>query len=129
MPDANAATGLLLVQKRLYQQRGGEDLVARAVEQVGARHVRSADRLALATAQTVLDGIGDVSDVRLLHDQRLVPQQVEARCIGIGQVASGHQLTAIETTLRVDALLVYLESAYLRVVQKLKLRDADTVFA
>jgi hypothetical protein len=50
-----------------------EDLVARAVQQVGARHVGRAHRLALAAAQAVLDRIGDRADVALLHDQRLVP--------------------------------------------------------
>ncbi len=55
----DAAPRLLLVQERLDQQRGGEDLVARRVEQVGARHVRRAHRLALAAAQAVLDRFGD----------------------------------------------------------------------
>ena len=73
--DADAAARLLFVQEGLDQQRGGEDLVARAVEQVGARHVRGADRLALAAAQAVLDRIGNGADVALLHDQRLMAHQ------------------------------------------------------
>ena len=55
--DRDAAARLLLVQERLDQQRGREDLVARRIEQVGARHVRRADRLALAAAQAVLDRV------------------------------------------------------------------------
>jgi hypothetical protein len=53
--DRHAAAGLLLVQEGLDQQRGGEDLVARRVQQVGARHVGGAHGLALAAAQAVLD--------------------------------------------------------------------------
>ena len=82
----DAAARLLLVQEGLDQQRGGEDLVARAVQQVGARHVRRAHRLALAAAQAVLDAVGDGADVALLHDQRLVAHQAEARRVGVGQV-------------------------------------------
>jgi hypothetical protein len=53
--DGHAAAGLLFVQEGLDQQRGGQDLVARRVQQVGARHVGGAHRLALAAAQAVLD--------------------------------------------------------------------------
>jgi hypothetical protein len=77
---------LLLVQEGLDQQRGGQDLVARAVQQVGARHVGGAHRLALAAAQAVLDAVGNGADVALLHDQRLVPHQAEAGRVGIGQI-------------------------------------------
>ena len=82
----DAAPRLLLVQEGLDQQRGREDLVARAVQQVGARHVGGAHRLALAAAQAVLDAVGDGADVALLHDQRLVPHQAEAGRVGVGQV-------------------------------------------
>ena len=84
--DADAAAGLLLVQKGLYQQRGGQDLVARAVQQVGARHMGSADRLALAAAQAVFHAVGNGADVALLHDQGLMPHQAEAGRVGIGQI-------------------------------------------
>ena len=57
--DRDAAAGLLLVEKRLDEQRGGQDLVARRVQQIGARHVGRADGLALAAAQAILDGVGD----------------------------------------------------------------------
>ncbi len=70
----DAASRLLLVEESLDQQRGGEDLVAWRVEQVGARHVRRAHRLALAAAQAVLDHCRDVADFGLLHDQRLGAQ-------------------------------------------------------
>jgi len=68
---------LLLVQKGLDQQAGGEDLVARAVQQVGARDMGIAHRLALAAAQTVLDRVGDFADLALLHDQRFDFEQAE----------------------------------------------------
>ena len=127
--DRDAAARLLLVQERLDQQRGREDLVARRIEQVGARHVRRADRLALAAAQAVLDRIRDRVDVGLLHDQRLVPEQVEARRVGVAQVAAGQQLAAVEAALRIDALLVVAELGGLGVGQELELGDADAVLA
>ena len=114
--DADAAPRLLLVQEGLDQQRGGEDLVARAVQQVGARHVGGAHRLALAAAQAVLDRVGDRADVALLHDQRLVAHQAEARRVGVRQVGRAHvvaqprqraaaqQLALVEAALGVDAL-------------------------
>ena len=111
VPQRHAAARLLLVQERLDQQRGGEDLVARAVQQVGARHVRGAHRLALAAAQAVLDRIGDRADVGLLHDQRLVAHQAEARRVGVGagrrgSDASRSSLPLLKRPSRVDALLV-----------------------
>ena len=63
--ERDAAARLLLVQDRLDEQRGGEDLVARRVEQVGARHVRRARRLALAAAQAVLDRARHAAEVGL----------------------------------------------------------------
>ena len=64
-----------------------EDLVARAVEQVGARRVRRAHRLALAAAQAVLDHRRDVADLRLLEDQRLGAEQAERRRVRVVQRA------------------------------------------
>ena len=90
MLDADAAARLLFVQKSLDQERGREDLVARAVEQVGARHVRRAHRLALAATQAVLHRVGDGADVALLHDQRLVAHEPEAGGVGVGQVGVQH---------------------------------------
>ena len=102
----DAAPGLLLVQEGLDQHRRGEDLVARRIEQVGAGHVRAADRLALAAAQAVLDRVADLRDVRLLHDQRLVAEQVEAGRVGVAQVGARQQLAGVEAAVRVDAVLV-----------------------
>ena len=59
MFERDAAPRLLFVKEGLDQQARGEDLVARTVKQVGARHVRCAHRLAFAAAQAVLDRIGD----------------------------------------------------------------------
>ena len=84
----NAASSLFLVEKGLDQQRGGEDLVAWAVEQVGSWHVRCAHRLALAAAQAVLDRTGDGTDVGLLHDQRFVTEQIEARRVGTAEITT-----------------------------------------
>ena len=53
--ERDAAPRLLLVEEGLDQEARGEDLVARAVEQVRARHVGGAHRFALAAAQAVLD--------------------------------------------------------------------------
>jgi hypothetical protein len=105
MPQRDAAPGLLLVEEGFDQQRGGEDLVARRVKQVGARHVRRADRLALAAAQAVLDHRRDVADLRLLHDQRLGAEQRERRACRPCQVGAGQQLALVETAFRVDRAL------------------------
>ena len=86
MLDRDATARLFLVQKGFDQQRGRQNLVARAVQQVGARHMGRADRLALAATQAVLDAAGNGADIALLHDQRLVPHQPEAGRVGIGQV-------------------------------------------
>ena len=84
--QADTAARLFLVQEGLDQQRCGEDLVARAVQQVGARHVRRAHWLALAAAQAVLDRIGDASDRALLEDQALVADQRETRRVRPRQI-------------------------------------------
>jgi hypothetical protein len=92
MPQRDAAPGLFLVEEGLDQQRGGEDLVARRVEQVGARNVRRTDRLALAATQAVLDHRRDVADLRLLHDQRLGAEQRERGRVGVARSAPGSSL-------------------------------------
>ena len=48
MPQRDAAPRLLLVEESLDDETGGEDLVARRVQQVGPRHMGHANRLALA---------------------------------------------------------------------------------
>jgi hypothetical protein len=131
--DRHAAAGLLFIQERFDQQRGREDLVARAVEQVGARHVGGAHRLALAATQAVFHRVGDLADVAALHDQRLVAHQPEARCVGVGQVGLERrvtqQLALVEAALRVDAQLVGGEVGHLFDGQELQLGDADAVLA
>ena len=131
--EADAAARLLLVQERLDQQRRREDLVARAVEQVRARHVRRAHRLALAAAQAVLDRVGDAADVARLEDQALVADQREARRVRAGQVRGprriAQQLAAVEAALGIDRSLVRGERRDLVVGQVLELGDADAVLA
>ena len=90
--NTDTAAGLLFVQKRLYQQRRGQNFVARAVKQVGARHMGTANRFALAAAQAVFHRVGNRANVALLHDQRLVAHQSEGWRIGIGQVTMHNQI-------------------------------------
>ena len=104
--ERHAAAGLLFVEKGLDQQRRGQDLVARRVQQVRARHVGRAHRLALAATQAVLDRIGNFADRALLEDQALQFEQVEARRVGIVEVGTGQQLALVETAFRIHALLV-----------------------
>ena len=131
--DRDAAARLLFVQKSLDQQRGRQDLVARAVEQVGAWHMGSADRLALAAAQAVLDAVGNVANVRLLHDQRLMAHQPEAGGVGVGQVSRkgrvAQQLALVEAALGVHAVFVVGERLQLFSRQEVQLGDADAVLA
>src|SRR6185312_11531954 len=129
VPEAHAAAGLLLVEEGLDEKRGRQNLVARAIEEVGARHVRRAYGFALAAAQAVLDGIGDRADVRLLHDERLVSEEVEARRVRIREIAAGQELAQVEPALRVDRLLVGAELHDLSILQEFQFRNADTVLA
>jgi len=87
-----------------------------------------ANRLALAAAQAVLDGIGNRADIRLLHDQRLMSHKTEAGRIGAAQVALRHQLVPIEVPLGIDALLVAAKCSEFRVGKIFELGDADPVF-
>ena len=129
MANGHATAGLLFVQERLDEQRGGQNLVARTVLQVGARHVGGTYRLALAAAQAVFDGVGNGTDVGLLQDQRLGPHEAEARRIGMAQVATFKQLAFIEATLRVDALFIVAKRLDFLGLEELELGDADAVFA
>ena len=99
MLDRYAAARLLLIEKGFDQQRSRENFVARRIQQIGARHMRGANRFALAAAQAILDGIGNAADVGLLHDQRFMPEQAEARRIGAAQIALRHQFVLVEMTL------------------------------
>ena len=84
--DADAPAGLLFVQKGLNQKRGSQNFVARAVEQIRARHMGRAHRLAFAAAQAVFDGVGNRPDIALLHDDGLVSHQAKRRRVGVGQI-------------------------------------------
>ena len=99
MLDADAAAGLFFVQERLDQERSGQNFVARAVEQIGARHVRGAHRFALAAAQAVFDAGGDGPNVALLHDQRLVPHQTKAGRVSAAQIRTAQRSIAVEQVL------------------------------
>src|SRR6202166_3533513 len=129
MLDRDAAARLLFVEERFDQERGRQDLVPRRIQQISARHVGGADRLAFAAPQAVLDGIGNSADVRMLHDQGLVSQQPEARGIGPAQVAVRHEFMLVEPAFGVDALLVRAKRSKFRVGQKLELGDADAMLA
>src|SRR5260370_35388309 len=87
------------------------------------------DRLALAAAQAVLDGIGNRADVRLLHDQGLMSQKSEARRIGAAQVAVRHQFMLVEAAVRIDALLICAKRRELPLGHELELGYADPVLA
>ena len=129
VPERDAAAGLLLVQERLDQERRREDLVPRRVEQVRARHVRRAHRLALAAAQAVLDRVGDAADLGRLQDQRLGADQVERRRVRVAEVAAGQELPAVEPALGIDLVLVGAERRDLVRLEVLELGDADPVLA
>ncbi len=133
MLDADAAPGLLFVQEGLHQQRGREDLVARAVQQVGSRHMRGAHRFAFTAAQAILDGAGNIADIALLHDQRFVAHEAKARGIGVGQVSRksrvAQELALVEAALRIDAVLVVRKRLQLFGCQKVQFGDANAVLA
>ena len=127
--QTDAASRLLLVEERLDKQRRGQDLVARRVEQIGARHMRGADRLALAAAQAILDGVADVADIALLHDERLMAHQPEAWRPRMPKIGARHQLARVEVAVRIDFALVLLEGSHLRIGQVFKLGQANAMLA
>ena len=131
--DRDAAAGLLLVQKCLDQQGSRQDFVARAVKQVGARHMGGAHRFALAAAQAILDAVGNVANVGLLHDQRFMTHQPEAGGVSVGQISRkgciAQQLALVETALGVDTQLVVGEGLQFGFGQKVELGDTDAVLA
>ena len=129
MLETDAAPCLLLVEKRLNQQRRRQNFVARRVQQIGARHMRGANRLALATTQAVLDGVTDRADVALLHDERFMSHQTKARRPCISQVSAGQQLARVEMAVGVNFLLVFLERTDLVRSQKLELGESDAMLA
>ncbi len=129
MPQRHAAPRLFLVEKRFDQQTGRENLVARVVEQVGARHVRRTHRLAFAAAQAVLDRGGDFSRCGLFQDQALGTDQTEARCVGVLQRRAGQQLALVEAALWIDLFLVGTEALDFFGIEKIELGDANAVLA
>ena len=128
VPDGNATTGLLFVQKGFNQERGGQNFVAWAVEQIGARHMGGAYRFAFAAAQAVFDRVRDGPDVRLLHDQRLVAHQAKAGGVGLAQVGIFQQLAFVEMAIRVDAGFVISKRFEFLLAQILEFGDANAVF-
>ena len=114
--DGHTTTCLLFVQKGFDQQGCGQNFVARAVQQIGAGHVRGAHGFAFAAAQAVFDAVGNGANVRLLHDERLVPHQTKTGGVGVGQVGLNfhalwtrhmtHQFAFVEAAFGIDALLV-----------------------
>ena len=136
MFDRHTTAGLLFVQEGLDQQRRRQDFVTWAVEQVRARHVGRANRFALTATQTVFDAVSNGTNVRLLHDERLVTHQTKTRCVSLAQVGVTHarlrcvvaqQFAFVKTPFRVDPLLVVGKGLQLSVCQKFELGDADTV--
>ena len=97
--------------------------------------MRGAHRLALATAQAVLDAVADGADVALLHDQRLMAHQAETGRVGCAQVClvpragASQQLALVEAAFGVDALLVVGKGSQLGVAQEFELGDADAMLA
>ena len=84
--DGHTSACLLFVQEGFDQQGRGQNFVARAVEQIGAWHMRGAHGFAFAATQTIFHTVGNGANVRLLHDERFVAHQTKAGGIGIGQV-------------------------------------------
>ena len=127
--ERHAAPGLLFVQEGLDQQRGGENLVARRVEQVGARDMGVAHRLALAAAQAVLDRIGDVLGFGGFEDDRFGFEQAERRRVGVAQVGTAQELALVEAAVRIDFFLVVGKVRQRGVVEEFQLGQPNAVFA
>ena len=129
VPKAHAAARLLLVEEGLGEERQAQDLVARAVEQVRARHVRRAHGLALAAAQAVLHRVGDRPDVAPLEDDGFVPDEREGRRVGVREVGAREQLAAVEAPFRIHRRFPSREGLDLAGLHELELGDADAVLA
>ena len=61
----------------LDDQAGGKDLVAWRVQQVGARNVGVAHRLALATTQAIANIVVERTQLRSLEQQRFLLNQTQ----------------------------------------------------
>ena len=66
---------------------------------------------------------------RLLEDQALRAEQIEARRVGPGQVGAGQELAAVEAALGIDLALVLDERSDFFGSQVFELGDADAVLA
>jgi len=125
----DTAPGLLLVEERLDDQAGGKDLVARRVEQVGARHVGGADRLAFAAAEAVLDRLVERPELARLENQRLLFDQAQRRRVGVVKPRAGQQFAAVEVAVRIDFFLVGGKCRGVFRVKVAVLGQADAVLA
>ena len=61
--------------------------------------------------------------------ERLVPEQIEARRVGVGEIAAGQELAQIETAVRVDSAFVRAELHDLGLVEELELGNPDAMLA
>jgi len=88
---------------------------------------------AFAAAQTILDAVGNRTDIALLHDERLMPHQSERGRVGIAQIRMKirwiEQLAFVESTLGIDALLVIAKFTDFGIGEKFQFGDADAVLA
>ena len=128
-----AAPCLFFIQEGFDQQRRRENLVARRVKQVRARHVRRTDGFAFAATQAVFDAVGNRTDITLLHDQRLMPHQPEGRRVSIAQVGMQlggvQQLAFVEATFRIDTLLVIAEFTDFGLGEEFELGNTNAMLA
>ena len=127
--QGDAATGLLLVEKGLDEQAGGENLVARRVEQIGFRHMGHAHRLALAAAQAVLDVVVEGAQLAVFENERFLFQQLQRGGVGAFQPGAGHELAGVEALCRVHAVLVAHKGLQFVLFQVLDLGQANAVLA
>ena len=125
--QADTTTGLLFVQEGLDQQRGGQNFVARRIEQVGPRRMGGTDRLALAAAQAVGKGVCNRTNVALLQDEALALHEAKRWRVGIAQICPSQQLARIEMLMRVDLSLVVGKGLHLAWAQELELGDTNAV--
>ena len=102
MLERHAATGLFFVQKRFGEQTHTQNLVARAVQQIRTRHMGGTHRLTLTTAQTVFHRMGNLTDVRLLHNQGFHAEQFKRRRVSHAQIGTAHQFAAVKAACRID---------------------------
>ena len=106
MQVRQAAARLAFVENRFDQQTGGNDFVARREKKTRARYMRRTLGFALAAAQAVLDGVADLFDLSLLHDERLGTEQIKTRGVEHLQINVFGQFAAVKVPLRVHLMHV-----------------------